>query len=304
MSNQEDPRVQADREELAERIAQAHPGEGVFEPQPGIKLGRTPEPTELVHGFYEPSLCVIAQGAKVLSLRGEDFRYDPAHYLVSTVGLPMTAQVVEASPRRPYLSLRLVLDPAVVTSVMVESGLVQKHGEGGSVKGIEVDVLDADLLNATLRLMRLVENPEEYRVLSPLVIREIVYRLLMSDQGYRMQHLATFGGQANRMVQAIRTIRENLDKPLRNEEVAKELGMSLSGFHAHFKAVTGMSPLQFHKQLRLQEAQRLMVDDAFDAAEAGFRVGYEDPSYFNRDYKRQFGEPPARHVEGLRGTVE
>jgi AraC-like DNA-binding protein len=136
--------------------------------------------------------------------------------------------------------------------------------------------------------------------LAPLVVREIVYRLLTGAQGGRMRHLATDGGHAHRMVRAVAKLRANFDKPLRIEAVAKQLGMSASGFHAHFKAVTAMSPLQFQKHLRLQEARRLMLGENLDAGEAGYRVGYEDPSYFSRDYKRHFGEPPMRDVERLR----
>jgi AraC-like DNA-binding protein len=293
-------RMDADREELAERIARAVPRDGLADPQPGVNLARFARPTELHHGFLDPCFCVIAQGAKTLTLGEDVFRYDPARYMIATVGVPMTAQVVEASPDRPYLSLRLNLDPAVVASVMVETGLAQPRDDGGGVRAIAVSDLDADLLDATLRLVRLVERPEQYRALAPLVVREIVYRLLTGAQGNRMRHLATDGGYARRMVRAVAKLRKDFDKPLRIEAVAKQLGMSTSGFHAHFKAVTAMSPLQFQKQLRLQEARRLMLGEHLDAAEAGYRVGYEDPAYFNRDYKRHFGEPPGRDVERLR----
>jgi AraC-like DNA-binding protein len=292
-------RMEADRAELAERIARALPRDGTVYPQPGLNLARFARPTELHHGFYEPCFCVIAQGAKTLTLGEDVFRYDPAHYMIATVGVPMTAQVVEASPERPYLSLRLELDPAVVASVMIESDLVQSRGDGG-VKAVDVSTLDADLLDATVRLLRLIDRPAEYGAIALLVIREIVYRLLTGAQGSRMRHLATFGGEAHRMVRAVRKLRQNFDKPLRIESIARELGMSLSGFHAHFKAVTAMSPLQFQKQIRLQEARRLMLSEKLDAAEAGYKVGYDDASHFSRDYKRHFGEPPIRDVERLR----
>ena len=207
--------------------------------------------------------------------------------------------MIEASPERPYLSCRLVLDSSVITSTIVEAGGVQHSGDG-NVKAVDVSPMDADLLDATLRLVRLAETPNEYRVLAPLVTREIVYRLLVGAQGNRLRLLAKFGGQAHRIVRAIQTIRENFNKPLRIEDIAMLLEMSVSGFHAHFKAVTAMSPLQFQKQLRLQEARRLMVSEKLDAAQAGFRVGYDDASQFNREYKRYFGEPPLRNVERLR----
>ena len=292
-------RMEADREELAERIQQAVPREGTVEAQPGVHLYRVCAPTEPAYGVSQSSLCVIAQGSKQVLIGGDRFRYDPAHYLITTVGLPTISQIDVASVERPYLGLRLVLDPSVVTSVMVESGLVHPIGDGG-VRAVDVSALDAKLLDATLRLVRLMETPGEYRVLGPLVVREIVYRLLTGAQGNRMRHLATFGGHEHRMVRAVTKLRENFDRPLRIEAVARELGMSVSGFHAHFKTVTAMSPLQFQKQLRLQEARRLMLSENLDAAEAGDRVGYEDASHFSREYKRHFGEPPVRDVERLR----
>jgi AraC-like DNA-binding protein len=296
-------RMQADRAELSDRVARALPRDGKVELQPFVHFHRESKQAQRVHGVSEPSFCVIAQGSKVILLGDAVFRYDPANYLISTMKLPLIGEVVEASPRQPYLSFRLVLDPSVVTSVMVESGVVQTRGEGGDVNAVDVSPLDANLLDATLRLVRLIDNPREYQALSPLVIREIIYRLLTGAQSNRMRHLATFGGQAHRMARAVQKLRENFDKPLRIDGVARELAMSVSGFHAHFKAVTAMSPLQFQKQLRLQEARRLMLNDHLDAAEAGYRVGYDDASHFNREYKRHFGEPPMRDVEQLRELV-
>ncbi|QDU54991.1 AraC family transcriptional regulator [Aeoliella mucimassa] len=251
------------------------------------------------HSLVGPSFCVIAQGSKEVLLGDDRFRYDPAHYLITTMELPLTSEVVQASPEEPYLSFRLVLDPSVVTAVMVESGRAITN-RNRSVKAVNVSPLDANLLDAIVRLVRLTESPEEYAVLSPLVIREIVFRLLTGSQGDRMLHLATLGGDVHRMARAVERIRRDFDQPLSIEQLAQELHMSVSGLHAHFKEVTAMSPLQFQKQLRLQEARRLMLSEDLDAAQAGFRVGYQDASYFNRDYKRQFGEPPKRDIERLR----
>jgi len=208
-------RMRAAQEEFAKRIAQALPHDGAVEPQPGLGLRRYSRPTVPVHGFYEPSFCVIAQGSKVILLGEDSFRYDPAHYMITTVELPMTGQVVEASAERPFLGLRLVLDPSVVAAVMVEAGLVRPLDEGSGVKALDVSALDVNLLDATLRLLRLLDTPGEYRVLAPLVVREIVYRLLTGAQGSRMRHLARFGGQAHRMVRAVEILRKNFDKPLR-----------------------------------------------------------------------------------------
>jgi AraC-like DNA-binding protein len=301
--NHDARRMESGREELADRIAAACHRDGWFELQPGLVVSRFSSPTEPVHAILEPWFCMIAQGAKDVLLGDEWFHYDSAHYLVSTLALPAIGRVVEASRERPYLGLRFSLNPSLVMSVMVEWGVgvgVDSRGEGGDVKGVGVSRLDADLLDAILRLMRLIDRPAEYRALSPLIEREIVYRLLSGAQCSRMRHLATFGGQVHRMVRAVQRLRENFDKPLRIEAAARELAMSVSGFHSHFKAVTNMSPLQFQKHLRLQEARRLMLSENLDAGEAGFRVGYEDQSHFSREYKRHFGEPPMRDVERLR----
>jgi AraC-like DNA-binding protein len=268
--------------------------------QPGLHFQRLSSPSERLHGVLEPSFCVIAQGTKVILLGEDRFRYDPAHYLISTVGVPAIGKVVEASRERPYLSFRLVLDPSVVTSVLVESGVAYPRGGGSGVKAIDVSPLDANLLDATLRLARMIDTPDEYRALAPLVIREIIYRLLTDTQADRLRHLATNGGHDQRIVRAVKRLREDFAKPLRIEDIAHEVGMSVSGFHAHFRAVTAMSPLQFQKRLRLQEARRLMLSEDLDAGEAGYRVGYDDQSHFSREYKRHFGEPPIRDVEQLR----
>lgn len=286
------------QDELAARISHTLPHDGVIEIQPGLHLGKFSRPIGPVYASLPPSFCVIAQGVKDILVGAESFRYDAAHYLVTTLELPLSAMVVEASPQRPYLSLRLVLDSAVVTSMMVESGDIQQGGDG-SVSAVGVSPLDADLLDACLRLVRLAADPSQYRVVAPLVTREIVYRLLIGPQGNRLRHLAKIGGKWHRIARAIQTIRENFDKPLRIEDISRLLHMSVSGFHAHFKAVTAMSPLQFQKQLRLQEARRLMLSEHLDAGQAGSRVGYEDASQFNREYKRQFGEPPSRDVGRL-----
>ncbi|MBP7933682.1 MAG: AraC family transcriptional regulator [Phycisphaerae bacterium] len=295
--------MQADREELARRIANALPRDGHLEPQPGLHFHRHSTVGERVCGFDPAAFCVIAQGSKVILLGQDTFRYDPGHYLVGTMQVPLMAEVVKASAERPYLGFRLVLDPAVLTSVMAESGLTQPRGQGCGVKAVDVSRLDASLLDATLRLVRLIDTVTEYHVLGPLVIREIVYRLLTGAQGHRVRHLATFGGHAHRMVRAAEILRESYNKPLRIEHLAQELGMSVSGFHAHFKAATAMSPLQFQKQLRLQEARRLLLSASLDAAEAGYRVGYDDASHFSREYKRYFGDSPMRDVERLRTSV-
>jgi AraC-like DNA-binding protein len=217
--------------------------------------------------------------------------------------LPVVFQVEEASEERPYFGLRLNLDPSLVASVMMESGIETKKGDAG-VKAIDVSSVDADLLDAAVRLIRLLDTPDVRKVLAPLIKREIVYRLLRGGQGARLSHLLAAGGDTRRISRAIGHLREHFDEPLKIEDIARELGMSVSGFHHHFKSVTMMSPLQFQKQIRLQEARRLMLGEDLDAASAGFRVGYEDPSYFSREYKKLFGAPPQRDIAKLRSNLE
>jgi AraC-like DNA-binding protein len=294
--------AQAHQDELIERIAYAVRDDGTAEPLRGLRLYRQSRPTERLHGVSTPSFCVIAQGSKEVYLGDDCFRYDPARYLLATVALPVVGQVVEASPEQPYLSLRLELDTSLVGSVMLEAGHLPSRGYANA-KAVDVSPLDAGLLDAVVRLVRLIDSPSEARILMSLVIREIVYRLLGGAQGNRLHYLAAPGANTTRIARAVERLRHDYDKPLRVEGLAHELGMSASGFHAQFKAVTAMSPLQFQKQIRLQEARRLMIGEDLDAASAGHRVGYDDASHFTREYKRLFGEPPMRDVQRLRVAV-
>jgi AraC-like DNA-binding protein len=282
-------KVQASREELIERIARAVRADGSVEPLKGLLLNRASAPRAPLYSVYTPVFCVIVQGSKEVFLGSERYVYDPSHYLLVTAELPIVGHVLEASKALPYLSLRLELDPMLVSSVMVEAG----H------RAINVSPVDATLLDAVVRLVRLVASPNEAHFLAPLVTREIIYRLLMGEQGSRLRYAAALGGNTHRIAAAIGRLHKEFDQPLRIEEIASDLGMSVSGFHHHFKAVTAMSPLQFQKQLRLQEARRLMLGEHLDAASAGYRVGYDDASHFNREYKRLFGAPPMRDVERL-----
>lgn len=292
-------RIEANRTELVERIARATLERNEVEPFAGVRLFRASAPTELTPNLSDPALAVIAQGSKELYLGEDYYRYDPYHYCLSTVGLPVVSHVIEASPERPYLTLRLSLDPALVGAVMVESGHVSPPG-AVSARALNVSRLDAGLLDAVVRLARLVDTPSEAPFITPLITREIIYRLLQGNQGDRLRYLAVQNGHVHRIAGAIQHIQQGFDQPLRIEDMAQELGMSVSSFHHHFKAVTALTPLQFQKRLRLQEARRLMLSEDIDAASAGFQVGYDDASHFNREYKRLFGSPPLRDVERLR----
>jgi AraC-like DNA-binding protein len=299
-SEREAHRAQASRDELVERIAPSIRQDGTVEPLEGLRLRRASLPTELGHGVSYPALCVIAQGSKEILLGDNRYRYDPAHYLITTAALPIASRITEASEERPYLGLVLRLDPTLVGSVMVEAGHPALR-DNAAVKAIDVSLLDAGLLDAVLRLVRLLDSPiTEAGFLAPLIKREIVYRLLRGEQGGRLRHTTVLGGHSHLIARALERLRKDFDRPLRIDDIARELGMSVSGFHHHFKAVTAMSPLQFQKQMRLQEARRLMLGEDLDAASAGYRVGYGDASHFTREYKRLFGAPPVRDVERLR----
>jgi AraC-like DNA-binding protein len=301
-AEREAQQMHAHREELVERIARAISEDGTVQPLKGLHLNCLSSPTEPVYGVSAPAFCVIAQGSKEVLLGDNHYRYDPAHYLIATVELPTVSQVLEASTERPYLSLRLELDPTLVGSVMVEAGHSAPPGRA-DVRAIAVSPLDAGLLDAVVRLVRLLDCPADPRVLLPLIRREIIYRLLMGEQGARLRHLAILGGYTHRIARAVERLRQEFDQPLRIEQLARELGMSVSGFHHHFKAVTALSPLQFQKRLRLQEARRLLLGEDLDAASAAYRVGYRDASHFNREYKSLFGVPPMRDVQRLRDAA-
>ena len=294
--------AQASRDELVRRIARCVRQDGSVEPLPGLHLIRRASPTGPIQGVLNPALCVIAQGRKDIYLGDTRYQYDPAHYLLVTVGLPIAGQVVEASPEWPYLSLRLDLDLSLVGSVMVAAGDAAPRRHSAE-RAIAVSTLDTGLLDAVVRLVRLVDSPAEAGFLAPLVTREILYRLLLGDQGDLLRRIAVEGGHTQLIVKAIERLRDEYDQPLRIDALAHESGMSVSGFHHHFKAVTGMSPLQYHKRQRLQEARRLMLGEHLDATTTAYRVGYEDAAHFNREYKRLFGSPPMRDMEQLRAAA-
>jgi len=300
-SEGEEHRAHASREELVKRLARAVPDDGTAEPLAGLRLVRQSSPTPLGHGTSSPAFCVIAQGSKEILLGDTRYRYDPAHYLITTAELPIATRITEASPERPYLGVVLTLDPALVGSVIIEAGHLVPRRQS-AVLAVDVSPLDAGLLDAVVRLVRLVDTPTDARMLAPLITREIVYRLLTGEQGGRLRQLAVLSGPTHRIAEAVARLRNDFDQPLCIEELAHELGMSLSGFHQHFRTVTAMSPLQFQKQLRLQEARRLMLGEGLDAASAGLRVGYGDASHFNREYKRLFGAPPLHDVARLRNS--
>jgi AraC-like DNA-binding protein len=299
----EDPvRVTVLKAELAASIARLTRGEGAFTTAiPRLILGKVSRILHPVHTVYEPALCVIAQGSKRVLLGDDVYVYDPSQYLVFAQNLPVVGQVIDASPECPHLAMRLNLDVKEITALALELGLKGKPSSGHEVgRGIYTSDNTVALLEPLLRLLALLETPEDIPTLAPLVTREIVYRLLKSSDGWRLAQLAMVESHSQRVAQIIEVLRKRYAETLRMEDLAKQVHWSVSALHHHFKAITAMSPLQYQKQLRLQEARRVMLGENIDAAAAGHRVGYESQFQFNREYSRFFGAPPARDIKRLR----
>lgn len=266
---------------------------------PGLALLRAASPSLPMPVVYEPTLCFIAQGRKRVVLGSTTHVYDASRHLVASVDLPVSGEVIEASEAAPYLCLVLDLDMAVLSDLALRHPLPPSRDDAPAPGMVLADTTP-DLLDAMTRLAALLDRPADIEALAPLVVREILYRLLTGEGHRVIRQMAQADSRLNQIARAIAWLRSHYDEPCRIDDVAAIAGMSRSTFHAHFRAVTAMSPLEFRAQLRLQEARRLMVAEALDASGAGFRVGYESPSQFSRDYVRMFGLPPAKDASRLR----
>nr|WP_320145704.1 AraC family transcriptional regulator [uncultured Anaeromusa sp.] len=254
-----------------------------------------------VYGVFKPSLCIIVQGAKDVWLAQERFRYSPADYLVASMNVPVIAQLAEATPACPYLSLKLEFTPKQVLDVLssLETHVTTKRPSGHA---IFVSRIEPSLLEAVLRLVRLLDAPDDIPMLAPLVTKEILYRILQGQHGEIVEQIAIEGSYTYRIRNVIERLMNRYDQSLRIEDLAEMANMSISSFHRHFKEITAMSPLQFQKQLRLHEARRLLLSESADAAEIAFRVGYESPSQFSREYSRMFNLPPKEDVKRMKAN--
>lgn len=294
-----DTRLERDRAELAAIIDRSTGSDGHHATAlPALNFFRAGVPGTQVCAMYEPGLAVVAQGAKQALLGDETYRYDQANYLITSIDLPVSSQVIDASPERPYLCAMLRFDGRVIAELLADADLPPSSAT--SARGIAVSPLSEELLDTVLRLVRLLDTPRDLPVLAPLIERELLYRLLTSEQGPRLRHVATAGSRSHQISHAIDWLKNHYDEPLRIEALAGAVNMSSSSLHHHFRAVTAMSPLQYQKQLRLQEARRLLLARHCDVASAAHRVGYESPSQFSREYSRLFGAPPMRDVEQMR----
>src|SRR5215510_5562178 len=294
------------RSELADLIGRNIAADGMQATTiPRLFLMRASQLTEPLPTVYEPALCIVAQGRKQVVLAEEVYFYGPGQCLVVSVDLPAVGQVIEATPAEPYLCLRLNLDPGQLSALMMEVGQgVTRNQRAERLKlGLSVSPVDPALLDAVIRLARLLETPNDIPILAPLIEREILYRLLSGEYGDRLRQIAMADHRLAAVNRAISWLKRNYAAPFRIETVAREARMSPSALHHSFKSVTAMSPLQYQKQLRLQEARRLMLGQAMDAATAGHSVGYESPSQFSREYSRLFGAPPSRDIARLKESV-
>lgn len=269
-------------------------------PIPRLQIIRVSAPTEPMIAPYEPALCIVAQGEKQAILGDETLRYDPATFLVVSADVPVICHITRASAAAPYLCLKLDLDLAALGAMMLEFGVAPARGDAPG-PALALSVATPEVIDAAGRLVALIGDPKAARALAPLVEREILYRLMTGEQGGRIRQIAVSESKLAQVSRAIRWIKQHYNLPFRIETLAAEARMSPSALHQHFKAVTSMSPLQYQKRLRLQEARRLMLLESLDAASAGHRVGYESASQFSREYARAFGAPPMRDIERLRG---
>ncbi|CDX16299.1 Transcriptional regulator AraC protein [Mesorhizobium sp. ORS 3324] len=264
-----------------------------------VTIARSSTVTMPMPNVYRPQLCLVAQGQKEVTLGDRVFRYAPGRYGIVTHDLPVTGQVIEATPDKPYLCLFLDFDPVMLGQLALR---VPPPRAPSPPIGKTVSDAGASLLDAVLRLVRLLDDAAALPVLGPLAEQEILYRLLAGPDGARMRHITSGQGRVAQVGRAIAWIGQNFRERLSIERLAAEVGMSPSSLHEHFRAVTAMTPLQFQKQLRLQDARSLMLVQDVDATTAAFHVGYESPSQFTREYRRHFGEPPARDIARLRAS--
>ena len=295
-------RVSELRTSLAHKIASfVGSKEKLVTTVPGLLLTRRTAPTAPATATYQPSLAVVAQGRKRASLAGTTFVFDQSRYLLTSLDLPVICNVIEASEQVPYLCFVLKLEMPVVRELLGREEIPAPVPPSDS-PAMATGETTAELLDACCRLVDLLNTPQDIPFLSGLIQREIIYRILRGPEGARLRAIATLGDQSHRTAKAIAWIRENFTKPMQVEDLANLAGMGVSTLHHHFRALTAMSPLQYQKQVRLQEARARMSIHGVDVGSAALEVGYESASQFTREYKRYFGQTPMRDTRTLRST--
>lgn len=286
---------------LADLIARYAEADGLFETAiPRLGVVRWSSQDEPVHMVQRPALCIIAQGAKRILMGEAVIEYGPASYLVASLDLPITGTVMQASRDEPYLCFCLYLEPAILSDIAL--ALPPAPAQDGPAMSLQP--VTPELLDAATRLVALLGQPESAPLLAPLIERELLVRLMTGPSGGIVRAIAASESRTGQIARAIAWLKAHFREPFSGPKLAELAGMSVSSFHDHFRRVTAMTPLQYQKQLRLQEARSLMLADRIDAAEAGFRVGYDSPSQFSREYRRLFGAPPQRDLGRLRARPQ
>ncbi len=268
----------------------------------GLSISRRLADDVLENSLYTPCIGVMLQGRKKSVIGTKEYVYGEGQCLIVGVDVPSSFRVLDGTEESPFLCLSLDVDRFQLARLALEVPPSSDAPAEECLRGVSVDSVDVSVLDAFLRLMELLDRPEQIPILAPMIIREIYYRVLTGPQGAFLRRFYTLGSQSMQIAQAVTWLRDNYRSPLQVEELARRVNMATSTFHRHFKEVTSLSPLQFHKRLRLFEAQRLMLSERIDAASAGLAVGYESPTQFNREYKRLFGEPPHRNIARLRNV--
>jgi AraC-like DNA-binding protein len=294
-------RMAAARHSIAAVIQRHVPHNGVVRPAelPALALIQSVGETGPICGMYEPGMALIVQGSKHVALGSEVFTYGDEHFLITSLNLPTVAKILDASPRQPYRSVFLRFDVHEIARLMMDGHVPSPRSPSGE-RAMGMGRVTWPLLSAFQRLLDLLDEPEAIAAVAPLIQREILFRLLMSEHGDRLRQIGTAGSQSHQIGHAIDWLRNHFAEPLRVDELAARVRMSPSSFHHHFRALTAMSPLQYQKWLRLNDARRLMLAEGLDAATSAYRVGYESASQFSREYSRQFGAPPMRDITQLR----
>jgi AraC-like DNA-binding protein len=289
--------------EIASIISRFAPQDGEYGTAIGnLFLRRHSSPTQPAHTAQWPCFALVAQGAKSLTLGAEVYDYGLGNYLVVSLDLPVVSRVTEASSEVPHLGLGMAIDTERLSDLLARLNM-PRAAPSGRMPGVGVNMAPPPLLDATLRLLRLLDQPEDIPAIAPLIEQEILYHLLRGPNGARLLQIATSGSPSNRVAKAIAWLRANYARPLRIEELAERVGMSVSSLHHNFKAATALTPMQYQKQLRLHEARRLMLVEHLDVGAAGHRVGYQSLSQFGLEYSRLYGRSPLRDLAGLRDLM-
>jgi AraC-like DNA-binding protein len=285
---------------LVQRIAARTNGTGDFDTMvEGLTFFRREAPTKPTMCMIEPSIVLVARGIKQMWIGGMNYRYDTSNFLLTSLDLPADSEVLAASSEEPCLGLTMKLNMRTVAE-LISQGELPPHRARGISSGVGIGTASGSVLRSFERLLELLDEPEAIPVLAPLVQREIHFRLLLSDQATRLRQIASVDSQGHRVARAIDWLKKNYSAPLRVEELAARVQMSAPTFHQHFRQLTSMSPLQYQKWLRLNEARRLMLNEHLDVSSASYQVGYESPSQFSREYSRVFGMPPKKDIKKLR----